>query len=828
MSAAAPSGDLATAAAAFLHSNGGQPCKLSTLRRHLLDAALGGSEQQQQAWLKTFLCQNSGRFAVDAKGHVRLSDISMAFDSEPEPEPEPGPEPAPEPGPELGMELGDLATAAVMFLRGNGGQPCKLSTLRRHLLGAAVDGSGQPQPQQQQMVKLKAILSQYSELFEVDPKGRVTLVGPPMALASGSEKSVKPAQPEVREAQPKQSEAPTCAARKKSSAGTVGAQRQQSQQPQRLQGHRPNLWWRAVSTEQLRSAAYPEFWGLPPPNTLKFSPRAPATWRHLRQDSYLWQALHRGILTSRNTPAFLGLLEPKAAKFVGAHARVGAQRHVVEELREAAEWRTEQRAAGESSGAGGEVCMGMADAVWAQLGLPDTAATEAELLRANREQCDTYVRQMLAQARAQAQEGTEEEEEQAGREWHQRGGVSSLRMSFGTIQEGTALAAYLSHLTQKCNDDRTPQTQQVAAAAAAPVLREVGLLMLEPWHGLPEGCVRHLPPEFDPAMLPAVGASPDAMMRCTNPEEEVEEGGQQVKAEGAGERLRTKWIPVEVKCICPWSDAVSSYGQSHARARRFGRFFLNNSTPHNELPVHAVVQTQLEMLASGSRTGVLLSYTATHGMHVLRLRRNDEYCAALLWQLARVHSRYVLGVGGAQNDCRRETLPLPARDEGFKSDAAFMKFLRLTKALRKSSITVDALVPTPATPSNSAGPALFLDDSGVDGGIDPATGTHRDHAQKQKQNQKQRQKQKQKRNRKKIQGSQPREPTTSEIEAQWGAWYEAQQHNPAQLAQRKATAHALVSSATSSAKATKIKPRAETSMHSCMSIDSPAFVPPVS
>ena len=110
MSAAAPSGDLATAAAAFLHSNGGQPCKLSTLRRHLLDAALGGSEQQQQAWLKTFLCQNSGRFAVDAKGHVRLSDISMAFDSEPEPEPgpepapepEPGPEPEPEPEPELG------------------------------------------------------------------------------------------------------------------------------------------------------------------------------------------------------------------------------------------------------------------------------------------------------------------------------------------------------------------------------------------------------------------------------------------------------------------------------------------------------------------------------------------------------------------------------------------------------------------------------------------------------------------------------------------------------------------------------------------------------
>ena len=49
-----------------------------------------------------------------------------------------------------------------------------------------------------------------------------------------------------------------------------------------------------------------------------------------------------------------------------------------------------------------------------------------------------------------------------------------------------------------------------------------------------------------------------------------------------------------------------------------------------------MVQTQLEMLASGSSRAVLLSYTATHGMHVLQLRRDDAYCAALLRQLASI------------------------------------------------------------------------------------------------------------------------------------------------------------------------------------------------
>ena len=106
------------------------------------------------------------------------------------------------------------------------------------------------------------------------------------------------------------------------------------------------------------------------------------------------------------------------------------------------------------------------------------------------------------------------------------------------------------------------------------------------------------------------------------------------------------------------------------------------------------------MLVTGQRRGVLLSYTATHGMAVLRLRRDDAYCKLMLTQLARVQARYV---------CAGEE---PGRDCGWQGDAQFMEFLRKTKALRTvgpyCAASIEHLVPTPATPLNAAGAQLFL------------------------------------------------------------------------------------------------------------------------
>jgi hypothetical protein len=89
--------------------------------------------------------------------------------------------------------------------------------------------------------------------------------------------------------------------------GGSGSGRPRSRQGSRTQGHHPNLYWRAVSHRELRCAhSHPCFWGLPHPSRLRFASRAPETWAQLRQESELWSRLHRGVLTSRNLPGYLG------------------------------------------------------------------------------------------------------------------------------------------------------------------------------------------------------------------------------------------------------------------------------------------------------------------------------------------------------------------------------------------------------------------------------------------------------------------------------------------------------------------------------------------
>ncbi|KAG2496759.1 hypothetical protein HYH03_005168 [Edaphochlamys debaryana] len=78
----------------------------------------------------------------------------------------------------------------------------------------------------------------------------------------------------------------------------------------------PNLYWGAVSMDQLRSTAYPRFVGLPDPSELL---PLPGLWaaRFVRQDSTCWSALHAGVLTTGLLKEALGLKEPGAARVVG-------------------------------------------------------------------------------------------------------------------------------------------------------------------------------------------------------------------------------------------------------------------------------------------------------------------------------------------------------------------------------------------------------------------------------------------------------------------------------------------------------------------------------
>ncbi|KAL0048901.1 hypothetical protein WJX82_001954 [Trebouxia sp. C0006] len=85
----------------------------------------------------------------------------------------------------------------------------------------------------------------------------------------------------------------------------------------KTQGNTPNLFWRRISFDQLRSQS--QYVGLPPPDQLHLE--CIADYRNVRQESQLWTELHQGLLTTGRLNAALGFYEPAAAKRLGVATR---------------------------------------------------------------------------------------------------------------------------------------------------------------------------------------------------------------------------------------------------------------------------------------------------------------------------------------------------------------------------------------------------------------------------------------------------------------------------------------------------------------------------
>ncbi|KAL0048902.1 hypothetical protein WJX82_001954 [Trebouxia sp. C0006] len=101
----------------------------------------------------------------------------------------------------------------------------------------------------------------------------------------------------------------------------------------KTQGNTPNLFWRRISFDQLRSQS--QYVGLPPPDQLHLE--CIADYRNVRQESQLWTELHQGLLTTGRLNAALGFYEPAAAKRLGIPRDRALQLEVMEEY----EWHGE-------------------------------------------------------------------------------------------------------------------------------------------------------------------------------------------------------------------------------------------------------------------------------------------------------------------------------------------------------------------------------------------------------------------------------------------------------------------------------------------------------
>lgn len=214
-------------------------------------------------------------------------------------------------------------------------------------------------------------------------------------------------------------------------------------------------------------------------------------------------------------------------------------------------------------------------------------------------------------------------------------------------------------------------------------LHEVGLCLVDPAdlqrYGFAAG---HLPP---------LGASPDALMqrkdapRTTvepptlgSPRAELINLLEQLDALDLGQQLVVQHGQppgivecaalevVEVKNTCPFGTS---------KGKRCDRYALFDRGPREQVPALWVPQLQMEMLAAGTERALLVTRSATKGVTVFSIDRDDVYIRAMLGVLAYLHKVYVLP--------RR-----PPGSQPYKGYKQYTEFVQLTKTVAKRAVVV--------------------------------------------------------------------------------------------------------------------------------------------
>lgn len=160
-----------------------------------------------------------------------------------------------------------------------------------------------------------------------------------------------------------------------------------------------------------------------------------------------------------------------------------------------------------------------------------------------------------------------------------RGGEQSIRMAWGSAQEASTLCSLMCYFT-------------------GATVHEAGLCMLDP---------ASVPAEWDVGPLPPVGASPDGLITLKD-----------------GQRL-----VVEVKNSSPFREVP-------------GSFIVFDRDPYDSPPPYHMPQVQLEMAATKTQSAFLAMQSATRGIRIFRIERDDAFIAAMLRRISRLYVSFVL------------------------------------------------------------------------------------------------------------------------------------------------------------------------------------------
>ena len=393
-------------------------------------------------------------------------------------------------------------------------------------------------------------------------------------------------------------------------------------------GRVPNLYWHAPDESQLRR--HPRFVGLPPTDAVTLG--SEASFRFVRQGTPLWDDLHAGRLTTGCLTGALGFQEDGVHRALGMGGRGGSHgpmlgayhrlrqtplafdaktdRAAEDAANEAAvrEYNDAQNALGPllpvadgslgAFGANGEksAVFGEPKNASARRGARNKKKTKKSLRRDGAGSDETRKDGLFAELVPNAPW-------LARRDPHSRAaaqrGDGGVRMAWGSAQEhGTVATLMLRH----------PDA----------VAEEVGLCVVDP---------AALPLEMRSGPLPPMGASPDGIITM-----DTSAWFDSGTNDGDSARRRERLV-VEVKNSSPFRKGP---GRGSA-----AKFEVTDRDPFASPPAYHMPQLQMEMLAAGTQAGLLCMQSATRGVRVFYVPRDDKYVAAMLGILSDFFARYV-------------------------------------------------------------------------------------------------------------------------------------------------------------------------------------------
>jgi hypothetical protein len=431
-------------------------------------------------------------------------------------------------------------------------------------------------------------------------------------------------------------------------------------------GRVPNLYWHAPDEAQLRR--HPRFVGLPPTDAVTLG--SEASFKFVRQGTNLWDDLHAGRLTTGCLTGALGFQEDGVHRALGMGGRGGSHGPML-----GAYYRLRQtpllfdaKTARAAEDAANETAVREYNDLQNALGPLLPVADGADFaFGANGEK--SAVRGESASGRRGARnkkkkkkspyrrDGAGSDETRglfaelvpnapwlARRDPHSRAaaqrGDGGVRMAWGSAQEhGTVATLMLRH----------PDA----------VAEEVGLCVVDS---------ASLPRELNPGPLPPMGASPDGIITMDTGAWFVGEDGDE--NEGTDAARRRERLVVEVKNSSPFRKGPG--GGSAAK------FEVTDRDPFASPPAYHMPQLQMEMLAAGTQAGLLCMQSATRGVRVFYVRRDDRYVAAMLGILSDFFVHYV-----------RTGVPPPER--AFNARRDHQALVRATRRVAASCVLVEEM-----------------------------------------------------------------------------------------------------------------------------------------